>query len=55
MVIIEAICADSTAPPPPAVILPGKVVIESWIHDNLEGAEIMMLSDTGYTNDKLAV
>jgi hypothetical protein len=52
--IIEAICADGRAPPPPAVILPGKVFMESWIHENLEGAEIMMLSDTGYTNDKLA-
>lgn len=25
------------------------------LHENLDGAEIMMLSDTGSTNDKIAV
>jgi hypothetical protein len=53
--IIEAIYADGRALPLPVVILPGRVFIESWIYNNLEGAEIMMLSDTGYTNDKLAL
>jgi hypothetical protein len=53
--IIEAICSDGRAPPPPAVIQPGKVYMESWIHQNLEGAEVLMLSDTGYTNDKIGV
>jgi hypothetical protein len=53
--ILEAICADGRPPPPPGVILPGKVYMENWVHDNLKGAEVMMLSDTGYTNDKIAV
>jgi hypothetical protein len=55
LTIIEAICANGRVLPPPGVILPGKVYIESWIHKNLKGAEVMILSDTGYTNDKLAV
>jgi hypothetical protein len=53
--IIEAIYADGRAPPPPAVILPRKVYIESWIHENLKGAKVLMLSETGYTNNKIGV
>jgi hypothetical protein len=55
LIIIEAICANGRALLPPAVILPGKVYIESWIHENLEGAEVLMLSETGYTNDRIRV
>jgi hypothetical protein len=55
LTIIEAICTDGRAPLPLGVILPGKVYIESWIYENLKGAEVIMLSDTGYTNDKLVV
>jgi hypothetical protein len=55
LTITEAICADGRAPPPPGVILPGKVHMESWIHENLKGAEVIILSDPGYTNNKLAV
>lgn len=42
-------------PPPPGVILPGRVYMDNWIYDNLEGAEVMMVLDTGYTNDHIAI
>jgi hypothetical protein len=29
--------------------------MESWIHENLEEAEVMLLSDIGYTNDKIGL
>ena len=53
--MIEAICADGRSPPPPGIILPGKVFMENWVHENLKGAEVMYLSETGYTNDQIAV
>ena len=39
--IIEAVSADGREPPPPVVICPGKRIIESWIHDNLKGSELI--------------
>ena len=45
--IIESISADGLKPPP-AIIVPGKRIMDSWIHDNLKGDELILLSDTGY-------
>ena len=53
--MMESISADGREPPPPAIIVPGKRIMDSWIHDNLKGDELILLSDTGYTNDTLAV
>ena len=53
--IIEAISADGRKPPPPFVICPGKRIMESWIHDNLKGSEVIALSPTGYTNESIAI
>jgi len=39
--IIEAICADGSEPPPPMIICPGQRIMESWIHDNLLGNEVI--------------
>jgi hypothetical protein len=39
----------------PVLILPGKMHMESWYHQNLHGRERILLSDTGYTNDELAM
>ena len=52
---MESISADGREPPPPAIIVPGKRIMDSWIHDNLKGDELILLSDSGYTNDTLAV
>ncbi|RPB00719.1 hypothetical protein L873DRAFT_1600795, partial [Choiromyces venosus 120613-1] len=40
LMIIEAICADGTPSPPPIIICPEEKIIESWIHENLTGAEL---------------
>jgi hypothetical protein len=55
MTIIEAVSADGREPPPPFVICPGKRIMESWIHDNLKGGEVIDLSETGYTNERIAI
>ena len=53
--IIEAISADGNQSIPPAIICPGQRFMESWLHDNLQGDELLMLSPTGYTNESLAL
>ena len=53
--IIEAICADGSTPPPPMIICPGQRIIESWIHDNLLGNEVIAQLPTGYTNEAIAI
>src|SRR5947208_17137022 len=53
--IMEAIQADGSRPPPLANIVLGRHVMVSWVHDNLQGEEVIFLSDSGYTNEKLAM
>ena len=53
--IIEAICTDRSKPPPPMIICPGQRIIESWIHNNLLGNEVISQSATRYTNEALAI
>ncbi|RPA96323.1 DDE-domain-containing protein, partial [Choiromyces venosus 120613-1] len=55
LTIIEVICADGTAPPPPVIICPGEKIMESWIHENLTGVEVITVSPTGYTNENIAL
>jgi hypothetical protein len=40
---------------PPVLIIEGKKHMESWYHDNLDGNERILLSDSGYSNDDLAL
>ena len=40
---------------PLVLIIEGKKHMESWYHDNLHGDERILLSDSGYSNDDLAV
>lgn len=53
--IIETICADGSPPLPPVVICPGEKIMEDWVHDNLSGAEVIAVSQTGYTNESIAL
>jgi hypothetical protein len=53
--IIEVISADGREPPPPMIICPGQKIMESWIHDNLKGGEVIAQSPTGYTNESIAM
>ena len=54
--VIEAVSASGIATPPP-LIVPGKVHMESWYHGSLslDGREQVLLSESGYTNDELAI
>ncbi|KFY68309.1 hypothetical protein V496_01174, partial [Pseudogymnoascus sp. VKM F-4515 (FW-2607)] len=52
--IIEAISAGGVTIPP-LLIVPGKVHMESWYHRSLDGRERVLLSESGYTNDELAL
>jgi hypothetical protein len=53
--IIETICADGSPPLPPAVICPSEKIMESWMSDNLLGAEVIAVSQMGYTTEKIAL
>ena len=53
--IIEVVSADGREPPPPFVICPGRRIMESWIYDNLKGGEVIDLSETRYTNERIAI
>ena len=52
--IIEAVSASGKVTPP-VLIIPGKVHMESWYHESLSGTERILLSESGYTNDQLAI
>ena len=46
---IESICAIGTKLPP-IIIVQGRQHMESWYNDKLTGDELVLLSETGYTN-----
>lgn len=52
--MIETICANGTSTPP-IVIIQGRQHMESWYHEKLTGDELILLSDSGYTNSELAM
>lgn len=54
LTLIEAVCADGRPPIPPGVILPGRVFMKNWFHEGLKGAEVLILSDTGFTNEQIS-
>jgi hypothetical protein len=40
---------------PPVLIIPGKIHMDSWYHSNLQGTELFLLSDSGFSNSQLAL
>src|SRR5205807_9647540 len=55
LTILETICADGSLPPPPVIICPGEKIMESWIDEDLNRMEVIAVSPTGYTNEKIAL
>src|SRR2546427_8593407 len=55
LIVMEFILVDGRKPPPSIIIVPGKRIMDNWIHDNLEGNEMIYLSKTRYTNNGLSV
>jgi hypothetical protein len=55
LMIIETISADGRPPIPPVIICPGRKIMESWIQPHLSGREAIDLSETGYTNERVAM
>ena len=49
IMIIESISTDGTAIPP-IIINPGKMIIAYWFYKNMLGHELVIVSDSGYTN-----
>jgi hypothetical protein len=52
--IIKAVSASGKVTPP-VLIIPGKMHMESWYHESLSSTERILLSDSSYTNDQLAM
>ena len=52
--VVEAVSATGEVIPP-VLIIQGKTHMESWYHENLAGTERIMLSDSGYINEDLAM
>jgi hypothetical protein len=55
LTVIEAIFADGSLPPPPAIICPGVRYMEHWFSENMLGKELILTSYTGYTNEEIAL
>ncbi len=55
MTIIEDIVASGCEPIPPVIIVQGKHHMESWYRDKLKGRELVLLSENGFTTDRLAM
>ena len=52
--VIETVSATGITIPP-VLIVPGKIHIDSWYPKNLKGRELILLSDTSYSNSQLAL
>ena len=52
--IIETISAAGKTIPP-VLIIQAKLHMESWYHENLQGDELILLSESGYTNKLLGM
>jgi hypothetical protein len=52
--VIESLCSNGTVIALVLIIL-GKTHMESWYHENLLSEERILLSNSGYTNDELAI
>jgi hypothetical protein len=55
LTIIEAVFADGSPPPPPAIICPGIRHMEHWFSENMTGKELVLASPTGYTSEEIAM
>lgn len=53
--ISEDICADGSEPPPPVIICFGKRHMGNWDNENMKRDEMVMLPDSGYTNEQIAI
>lgn len=52
--IIEAVSAAGQTIAP-VLVVPGKIHMESWYPETLVGNELILLSQTGYSNNQLAL
>ena len=40
---------------PPVLVVPAKIHMDSWYHNNLQGIELILLSDSRFSNSQLAL
>ena len=53
--VVETINGDGAAQVPPMVILPGEMHLQAWHCNTMPGTWLMGVSETGYSNDDLAL
>jgi hypothetical protein len=53
--VIETINGDGAIRIPPMIILPGERHLQAWHCNNMPGSWLMGVSDSGYSNDELAL
>jgi hypothetical protein len=54
MTVVKSISADGKAIPP-LVIVPGRNIIMSWFSKQITGAEVVLVSLSGYTNKRVCI
>jgi hypothetical protein len=54
LTVIESISADRKAIPS-IVIVPGTMIMVSWFHENITEYEVVTVSPTGYTNERIYI
>lgn len=52
--LIEGISAEGKCVPP-TIIIEGSWFMEDWSNENQDGSELLLLSDSGYTNEDLGM
>ena len=52
--LIEGISAEGKSIPP-TVIIEGSWFMEDWSNENQDGSELLLVSDSGYTNEELGI
>jgi hypothetical protein len=52
--VVKSISADGKAIPP-LVIVPGRNIMMSWFSEQMTGAEVVLVSSSGYTNEGICM
>jgi hypothetical protein len=53
--VLKAMCARGKRTLLPGIVTPGKLVIDNWLATSLRGQEIVKMSPSGYTNNRIRI
>jgi hypothetical protein len=54
IIVIKSISVDG-ASIPLVIIVPGRMIITSWFNRNIIGNKLVIISDSGYTNESICL